>query len=720
MKATRLLPALVVISSALAAPTPVLASADGAVAMAAGEAVAMSAGATAAARGSAETMSFHTVGFHPPRVRVTADPDKRSGDIFLAAKHLGSRVHFERGPMILDSRGRLVWFEPVNGKITNLEVQHYRGSPVLTWWESRGKGNRAFDVIMNRSYHVIAALHAGHGYRADSHEFQITPQGTALIDAVYGTKYNLTSVGGPANGTVTDCVILELNIKTGRLLWKWNALDHIPITASYAPYRSGQRYDYLHMNSIQQLPNGNLLMSGRNTWSVYEIDKHTGKIIWTLGGKRSSFRMGPGTGFGWQHDAHLYSGGRLSLFNDASNGYNQEASQSSAEILHLNLGARTATLIHRYYHRPPLVASSQGSSQILPDGNIFVGWGDQPDFSEYRPDGQQIFNGSFPFGAQSYRAYRFQWSGQPTTKPSVVLSPQGDGSTRVWVSWNGATAVRSWRVLGGSSPRQMASLSKRGRTGFETELNPRSEPAYFEVQALGTNGHVLGTSAPHADPAHVAVFSSSAFVNRSSGIGGVAVGCFGRQTCHLSVRVSSQGSILARGAHPVPRGTARLIDFKLSSAGLSKLERAAHHRLTVTVNAHDSASGKSAVERLTLIPYSVTGKGSTGAVSGSGGLQFLQGAGFVSSATGTGQFVIGCFAASPCRITAIISANGHQIARSTRQYLGFDEVGALHFKLSPAGRRMLAHAQNNQLAVQIRVGGSAGNASGRITLVAYR
>lgn len=170
----------------------------------------------------------------------------------------------------------------------------------------------------------------------------------------------------------------------------------------------------------------------------------------------------------------------------------------------------------------------------------------------------------------------------------------------------------------------------------------------------------------------------------------------------------------------MPRGTGRLIEFKLSSAGVSELRRAAHHRLTVTVNVHDSASGKSAVRRLTLIPYSITGKGSTNPVVQGSGLQFLQGVGFVSSATGKAQFLIGCFAASPCRITTTVFANGHQIARSTPQYVGVDEVGVVHFKLSPAGRKMLAHARGNQLPVQIRLRDPAGNAAGRISLVAYR
>jgi hypothetical protein len=683
-------------------------------------AVAMPLSAPVAAGRSSFTMSYHTVGFHPPRVTVTSDPDTSSGDIFLAAKHLGSSLHFQRGPMILDSRGRLVWFEPVNGKITNLEVQHYHGRPVLTWWESRGKGSRAFDVILNRSYHTVAVLHAGHGYRADSHEFQITPQNTALIDAVYGTKANLTAVGGPANGIVTDCVILELNIKTGRVVWKWNALNHIPITASYAPYKPGQRYDYLHMNSVQALPNGNLLMSGRNTWAVYEIDRHTGRIIWSLGGKHSSFSMGSGTQFSWQHDAHLYPGGRLSLFDDATNGPLQEESQSSGLELHLNLGSRTAALIHRYDHRPPLLASSQGSVQLLPNGNVFVGWGDQPEFSEYRPDGQQIFNGSFPFGAQSYRAYRFQWSGQPQTKPAVALAPNADGSVRVWASWNGATAVRSWRVLGGESRNHMARLGGRGRMGFETAMKPVSEPAYFEVQALGAGGRVLGTSTAHADPPHLAIFGGSAFVRTSRGLGGLGVGCFTRMSCHLSLSVSSRGTVLARSTHPVARGQVRLMEFRLSHVGLNKLARAPRHRLPVTITVHDSASKMSATRKMTLIPYSITGRPFTGTITQTSGAQVVRGAAFVSSTTGIGQFLVACNASSPCWITTNVSASGHLIAHSSAEYVGVGELGSLRFKLTSAGRGMLAHARGNQLPVRIKLTGAGGTDSGRIALVAYR
>ncbi|MFL5823065.1 MAG: arylsulfotransferase family protein [Solirubrobacteraceae bacterium] len=436
---------------------------------------------------------------HPPKVSVTADPSTASGDIFLAPYNAP-----QPGPMILDSRGRLVWFRRLrHGPATNLEVQRYHGHSVLTWWQGvfdkQGRAQTGQDVILDSAYRTVAVLHAGNGYVADPHEFQITPQGTALIDAWVPEGADLSSLGGSSSGTVLDCVIQELDIRTNQVLWQWDALVHVPVTDSYAKMPSGSApYDYFHLNSIQQLPDGNLLISARNTWAAYEISRQTGNVIWTLGGKRSSFAMGPGTNFEWQHDARMHAGGALTLFDDAA--LPQEENQSSAKALTLDTHTMTASLAHRYDHSPPLLAGTQGNAQLLPGGDVFVGWGSQPYFSEYTPRGRQIFNGSFALGVESYRAYRFHWRARPATRPAMAARRRRNGAVRVYASWNGATAVRAWRVLGG--PRRHGLRSVGGtmtRRGFETMIPLDRAPAYLAVEALGRGGRVLGTSTVHAD-----------------------------------------------------------------------------------------------------------------------------------------------------------------------------------------------------------------------------
>jgi Arylsulfotransferase (ASST) len=677
------------------------------------------AGLASAATGQPAYQRFHSFGLHPAIVRVGPDADHSSGDILLNPRHAGRNLAFQEGPMILDGRGNLVWFHYVPGKSSNLEVQHYLGRPVLTWWQTQRRGVGGEDVIMNRSYKTVAVVHPGNGYKADEHEFQITPQGTALIPVVIPVRTNLTSVGGPASGIANDDVVQEVDIKTGRVVWEWHSLGHIPLTASYAPYRPGHRFGYFHLNSIQQLPDHRVLISARHTWAVYEIDQRTGHVIWTLGGKNSSFSVGAGANFSWQHDAHLV-GDTLTVFDDASNGFTQQESSSSGKVIRLDFANRTASLVHAYHHFPPLTASSQGSAQLLPGGDMFVGWGNQPDFSEYRPDGHLVLSGSFPSGVQSYRAYRFQWSGQPATKPSVALAPQPGGSVKVYASWNGATGVAAWRVLGGPTPHPTVRLGERARTGFETEMQPGSEPAYFEVQALDSHGHVLGTSAPHADPAHVAVFGSSGFVETSTGVGGLGVGCFARQTCHLGLTVSSGGTVLARSVHPVARGTGRLMEFKLSRGGLGKLMRAPGHRLPVMVTVDDSVSKTTATRRMTLIPYSVSGKAPAQDTTSFGDLTLLQDTGFVSTKTRIGGILAACYGSAPCRITGTrVSANSKQIAQASVQYVGLDELSMVRFKLSSAGLSMLRRARGNQLGAGIVLTEQNERVGGSIDLVGY-
>lgn len=432
---------------------------------------------------------------HPPVVAMSSDPDTTSGDIFLAPSY-----SYQTGPMILNSRGNLLWFRP-DGSIwtANLEVQRYEGHPVLTWWEHPPHNVRQ-DVIMDSSYRTIAVFKDVDGYAPDIHEFQITPQNTAIIDAVDPVKADLSSVSGPSNGTVDDDVILEVNISTGQVLWEWHVLGHVPLTASYlTPYRS-YPFDYFHLNSIQQLPDGDLLVSSRNTWAVYLISKQTGQIIWTLGGKSSSFTMDSGTNFEWQHDAHLM-GDRLTLLDDAWGAPRgaAEESQSSAKVMDVDTANMTVSLVHAYHHSPPLLTGSMGSVQSLPNGNIFVGWGAEPDFSEYTPGGQQIFNGTLALGVESYRAYRFSWTGQPLTPPSLAAAPRSGGGLVVYASWNGATQVAAWRVLGGSSKVALTQvLANAPWRGFETAIKVSGKPRYVEVQALSPKGKVLGTSMPRA------------------------------------------------------------------------------------------------------------------------------------------------------------------------------------------------------------------------------
>lgn len=428
---------------------------------------------------------------HPPLVTVTGqDPDPGAGDIFVDTQN-----SIQAGPTILDPNGQLLWFNPYQGPAFNFEVQQYEGQSVLTYWTGQvanGVGSGE-DLIVNHNYQTVAAVHAGNGYKADLHEFQITSRNTALIDAYAPVHADLSSVGGSRNGTLLDSIVQEINIATGQVLWQWRASQHVSPAGSYAGTPGSTPYDFFHLNSIQDLPGGRVLISARHTWAVYEVDKRTGKILWTLGGKHSSFKMGRGTQFEWQHDAHMQSDGTITIFDNGSGLGPQHQSQSRALRIRLNFKTMRATLVRAYVNQPSVLSPNEGSVQVLQDGYTFVGWGGAPYFSEFGTRGHQRFSLRFPAPMQSYRAYRFPWWGQPLVPPYIVVNATSGGDV-VDASWNGATDVAAWRVLAGPSAAALQPVAQVPKTQFDTGIPVSGAGPYFAVQALDQNGNVLSTS----------------------------------------------------------------------------------------------------------------------------------------------------------------------------------------------------------------------------------
>ncbi len=414
-----------------------------------------------------------------------------SGPIFLAPK----RGPGQGGPLIAGEDGQPIWFLPLPGarRATDFRVQQYDGRPVLTWWEGIASGGRGAGegMIADESYRVIARVRAGNGVRMDLHEFTLTPRGTALIIAYHDRPRDLRPWGGRKRGAVTDGVVQEVDVATGRVLLQWNALGAVPLPDSYVNPHGRAAWDAFHLNSVDEDGDGNLIVSARHTRAVYKIDRATGRIAWRLGGKRSSFRMGPGARFALQHDARAQADGTIRIFD---NGSRTQRRRSRAIWLRLDPGRRTATLIRERHHPAEVLAGTQGDAEVLPNGDTFVGWGSQGRISELGPGGDLLLDIRLPHLWDTYRAYRAPWVGRPATQPAVAAETREDGGTTVYVSWNGATEVAGWQVLAGDGAADLRVVGTAPRRGFETQIRlPDLAPAVV-VRALDATGAVLGQS----------------------------------------------------------------------------------------------------------------------------------------------------------------------------------------------------------------------------------
>ena len=384
----------------------------------------------------------------PAAVKVDENRAPASqGDIFVAPQN----GPVQNGPMILDPRGRLVWFYAAPGPEQHpdqrLPGAEPFGQPVLTWWEgntSNGLG-RGDGVIMNSRYQQIATVHAGNGLGMDLHEFLLTPQGDAYIIAAAPVQ-----VPGIKNPTI-DEVVQEIDVQTGLVLFEWHALDHIPLSDSYFNAAAG----HLHVRPVPPQLDRARPRRQPDRLGAQHLDRLQGRPPQRsrdLAARRQAPELQDGRGHVHlgQHDALVLTGR-----HDHDVRRRRRAADGASLLARDQSGRRPAQVTTRlltvYRHSPQISANFEGGVQPLSGGDVFLGWGQQPYFSEDDGSGRQIFDAHFAEPTTTYRAYRF--AGAPSRRPAGarLLAPAerlGRGSTR---AGTGRRTSPRWRVLAGSS-----------------------------------------------------------------------------------------------------------------------------------------------------------------------------------------------------------------------------------------------------------------------------
>lgn len=404
----------------------------------------------------------------------------------------------DQGIQIFDDAGKLIWFNPVPGADVvsgDAFVDSYLGRPALLWFEGTapyGAGSyRGEWRAVDQSYREIGRIRMGNGYQADIHDLYLSNRNTAYLVAynplLCTGRGDLT--GCVPDSTVLDAVVQEVDLTTGAVLWEWHSLDHVPLSASLVD-PTPELFDYFHINSVSEDTDGNVLVSSRHASADYKVDKASGELDWSFGGKSSTFTTVLGDpsslkGPDFPHHLRSLGGGNYTYFD---NGVRRPSSR--AAIVHLDPAAHTATYTTILQRDPPISGLSQGTMQTLPGGGHLVGWGGLGTITEYNASNQPVFDATVDGG--SYRQYRFDWTGAPSERPAVTATPQS-GRLSVAMSWNGDTRARQWRVLTGPTPGSLGVTATVPRNGFETKADV-APAAYLAVEALDGSGTVIGRS----------------------------------------------------------------------------------------------------------------------------------------------------------------------------------------------------------------------------------
>ncbi|KAG4435469.1 hypothetical protein IFR05_009041 [Cadophora sp. M221] len=466
--------------------------------------------------GAYPIQKYNSTDIVSPRLNVLQSSSECEDELYTFLTPRGGATN-EASAMILDSDGNLVWKLQGYNQIYNLLVQEYKGEQYLTFWagnDAVGGHGAGFYYVLDTSYNQVMKIGAVGGLDGDLHEFRITEQGTAFFTVYEIVQVDLTKLGKSSFGPIWDCLIQEIDIVTGELLFQWRAADHFSIADTYREISDrgepGRELDWFHMNSIDKDPRSNYFVSSRYLHAITYINGRTGEIIWTLGGKKNMFKdlsNGHATSFAYQHDARWSDNyTTITLFNNAVDDEHPRIAVTRGLRIRINQKEMTAELVADYVNPHKIRGISQGSFQTLPNGNAFMGYGNTAAFTEYSHNGTVLCDTHYgpesQFGAghvQSYRIYKYEWHGWPTSDPDVAIFRDDDKGFRLFVSWNGATEVKEWMLQATEEPEtddeDWEDLASLERVGFETQFDLGSSyQRYMRVLGLDSSGRVLGVS----------------------------------------------------------------------------------------------------------------------------------------------------------------------------------------------------------------------------------
>ncbi|KEF54745.1 uncharacterized protein A1O9_09187 [Exophiala aquamarina CBS 119918] len=378
--------------------------------------------------------------------------------------------------------------------------------------------SRGWAMVLDDTFTARSSIHSQGGLaNLDEHEFNVLPDGTALFTLYSPQPVDLTAYGISNQGWVQNTYFQHIELSTNQLIFEWSPVDHVSLDESWVSPNttdvSGDGltpttpWDFFHMNSVDRNADGDYLVSARHTSTIYKISGQSGHIIWRLGGALSDFSFPPGLNFSFQHDARFREENAttaiISLFDNASNGFNQSSRYSTGMILKLDYITNSTTLLQEFVAPDQFISASQGNVQFLgpssewQTSNKFIGWGSNAYISEYTSEGRMVLQGHFATtGAMNYRAFKHNFTSKPTDTPALYAYAHNESATTsFWVSWNGATEVVRWRIYGSaSSTGPWSVIDTFDKNGFETLLTVSAYYPWSIVESLDTSGNAIRNS----------------------------------------------------------------------------------------------------------------------------------------------------------------------------------------------------------------------------------
>jgi len=417
-----------------------------------------------------------------PYIDITINDNPDDGYIFAnyeAEKYVN---------MILDNSGNPVFYWYVPDSRRDFKVQP---TGVVTMTVREGFGGGGY-IAVYESYTVVDTFFAPSGFQIDEHELLIKPDGNYLVTAMQYRTVNMSQIvpGGRPNATVIDYHLIEMDANDNPVfIWLCTDPGNYEITdAEYVDLQQ-PTIDYLHTNSIAVDLDGHYLISPKMLNEITKINRHTGEIMWRLGGSQNQFEYVDMEDFVYmQHSIRVLPNGNYTVFD---NGMYHNPPYSRALEFRVDTTDMTVTKVWEFRDTPDKYAPYKGNVQRLPNGNTLINWGmeEVPKLMEVRPDGTKAFEMNFQNHIQCYRVHRFHWQSNAYA-PFLVAETFTDRVTLLFNKF-GDPDVVEYRVYGGptSNPTTLLRTTSNPYINLDENDFTESQTYYFRVTAMDSYGN---------------------------------------------------------------------------------------------------------------------------------------------------------------------------------------------------------------------------------------
>jgi uncharacterized protein (UPF0248 family) len=173
--------------------------------------------------------------------------------------------------------------------------------------------------------------------------------------------------------------------RAGETVWEWRTWEHLDPEADGISEIQAPRTMWAQGNSVQELPDGDILASFRPTSTVVRIARKTGQIVW---------KLGPPMVAG-QHAPTLLANGNILIFDNGTHRLDDSMPYSRA----IEVNPATNEVVWKYQDAPAwnFFSPRMGIAQRLANGNTLLTESSFGRFFEVTREGEIVWEYVNPF-----------------------------------------------------------------------------------------------------------------------------------------------------------------------------------------------------------------------------------------------------------------------------------------------------------------------------------